>query len=381
MRKKKDLTEKQARKMGYTSFSSDDFTNQTNNVASTELFRQMMLVPKKVQKCVEKGEEHKIKDSHYYPRSMEETLRMEELLNQAYEAITDQSDTEFIGALDEMRDIINWSKTRQWNFQWSLIVGVLLFVAFLWYSTGDSKKSIEYNKADLEKIQNGSDSLLYAYRDDMLEANKRNLITYQDYVTDYNSRMDTATLKSNKKEYARLKKEYEEEVVNYQKKVEVLTNANIQQIKEIAIKDKKEYLSRSKGSHRKLVIWTIFFILLVPAYIYAERPYGYMISKRRMESKILEWIRKIMFWLAGSFFAGAAALQVTETVTKWSDGSETRENDGTAIMAMKFVLLLIAAVIFVFTSVALVLYSTIAGLIRNYELIQKINSHDKIAFY
>ena len=149
-KKNKVPTGNQAKKMGYTSFSQDTFnTSDTTNVQATDLFLQMLQVPKKVQKKVAKGKTHKLTDNDYYPTSMAETLQMEDLLNQSYAAITDKSDTELLGALDEMREIIDWSKTRQWNFNWAMIIGVLLFICFLWYSTSGEKKGVESRKSQL----------------------------------------------------------------------------------------------------------------------------------------------------------------------------------------------------------------------------------------
>jgi hypothetical protein len=75
-----------------------------------------------------------------------------------------------------------------------------------------------------------------------------------------------------------------------------------------------------------------------------------------------------MFWIAGGFVAWAGAMYVTEYVTTYTDGSKESSSDALPVYAMKFILLLIALCIFVFTSVALMLYATIIGHYRNYEL-------------
>ena len=67
-----------------------------------------------------------------------------------------------------------------------------------------------------------------------------------------------------------------------------------------------------------------------------------------------------MYWFVGSLFAGAVGIQVTKSVTRWSDA--------VPVLCMKVILIIIAAVIFVFTSIAIMICSTISGLIRNYNL-------------
>jgi len=368
-RKNKVPTGKQAKKMGYTSFSQDQFTaSDTSNVRANELFLEMLQVPKKVQKKVAKGKSHKVNENDYYPVSMEETLQMEDLLNRTQSAVTDKSDKGLTDALDEMRDIINWSKTRQWNFSWAFIIGVLLFICFLWWQTGDAKKEVERYKAEVARYEKGNAELINQYREKEITNTASSVEYYQKRIVEYKAILDTITNKDQKKQYAKYLKDYEKTLEENQTKLNELKTGDDKAIQKLAISQYKSYLRSSKGSHRSMMIWTIFFIVLIPLYVIAERPYGYTITRTRLESKILGWIKKVMFWLAGSFAAGAFAMQVTETVTTWSDGSKTTESDALPVYAMKFILLMIALCIFVFTSVALMLYSTIVGLIRNYEL-------------
>ena len=380
-KKNKIPTGQQARKMGYTSFSEEKFAaGDTNNARANEIFLEMLRIPRRAKKKFAKGKEHKLNDNDYYPVSMDETVQMEDLLNQSYAAVTDKNDSSLIGALDEMRDIINWSKIRHWNFNWAFIVGVIVFIGFLWWQTGDAKDQVERYKTEVAKYENADAELIKEYREKETTSTASSIEYSQKQIVDYKSILDTIQDKDRKKNYEKWTKESEESLAKYQTKLNVLKTGDDEAIKKMAVDQYKSYLKSSKGSHRSILIWTIFFILLIPLYIIAERPYGYMISKTRLESKILGWIRKIMFWLAGSLVGGAFALQVTETVTTWSDGSKTTDSDAIPIYVMKILLLIAALCIFVFTSVALMLYATIAGLIRNYELkagVQKIFAKTK----
>jgi len=368
---KKVPTGKQAKKMGYTSFSQETFeTSDTTNDRAYDLFLQMLNVPKKVQKKVAKGKEHKISEGDYYPVSLDETLQMEDLLNQSCEAVVDRSDSTLMDALAEMREIIDWSKTRQWNFNWGIIVGVFLFVCFLWYNASKAKEGVENYKSTIAQIEKGDGDVLNKYKFQQLVRDSTSVNNATNSIVWYQARLDTANLdRSQKKEYAKRIKEYEKRVTQSQERIAKLRTSNMDGVQKILIQAYKQDLKSAKREHRSKVMSMLFWLLLIPLYVFAERPYGYMISKNRLESRILGWIRKAMFWLAGGLFAGAAALQVTETVTTWSDGSKTTDSDAMPILAMKFMLMAAAAVIFVFTSIAIMIYSTISGLIRNYNLI------------
>lgn len=65
----------------------------------------------------------------------------------------------------------------------------------------------------------------------------------------------------------------------------------------------------------------------------------------------------------------AGSIGFVEIVTKWSDGSTTREDDGTGPLRLGLKLLLLAAAVVVVCAVSclLMLYSTIMGLTRNYN--------------
>jgi len=329
----------------------------------------MLNVPKKVQKKVEKGNEHKVNDGDYYPVTLEETLEMEDLLDQSYEAVADSSDSTLMEAHAEMREIIDWSKTRQWNYNWGIIAGVFLFVCFLWYNASKAKEEVERSKAKIALIEKGDENTLNEHRFRQLAEDSTRIEGRKSSIEWYQARLDTANLdRAQKKNYAKGIKKDEEDIAERQERIAKLKTANNDGVQKILVGVYKQELKYDKSHHRSKVMRTLFWLLLIPLYVIAERPYGYMISRRRLESKILGWIRKAMFWLAGGLFAGAAALQVTETVTTWSDGSKTSENDAGGILAMKIVLIIAAAVIFVFTSIALMIYAILSGLIRNYNL-------------
>ena len=111
-------------------------------------------------------------------------------------------------------------------------------------------------------------------------------------------------------------------------------------------------------------IWCVIWIVL---YIFACRPRGYMITKRRREDKMATGLKKILFGIAGALVGAAGALYVTTTITKWSDGSKTRDDDSMIIYAMKFGLIALAVIIVLWAARIVIVIATLLGLLRNYD--------------
>ena len=63
----------------------------------------------------------------------------------------------------------------------------------------------------------------------------------------------------------------------------------------------------------------------------------------------------------------AGALYVTTTITKWSDGSKTRDDDSMIIYAMKFGLIALAVIIVLWAARIVIVIATLLGLLRNYD--------------
>ena len=364
---------KKAKEMGYVSFSKEDIKNAeesgVKNQRAYELLYEAMSVSKHVQKKNKKGKE--INDDDIYPTSLDETLRMDALVTQAYSAMDDQSDSELKSYLSEMRDIIAWSRKRHWNFQWMIIIGVIVSIFYLNYQTGDAKEQVERRQKELTTIEKWSDSAIMAYKADKLQRLESNIASSEKYIKESEAVLDTAVNKDVKKRYKERIKSNNEYKKEYEKELATVEKASLKDVHKMAVKEKKQSISRAKGSHRSLYIWTAFFIILIPLYIFAERPFGYLMSRYRTEAKVLGGIKKLSLMLAGGLASMAAALQVTETVTHWSDGSKTTDSDALPIAAMKIGLLIAALVVICVTSMFLMVYSTIAGLIRNYDLIPK----------
>ena len=113
----------------------------------------------------------------------------------------------------------------------------------------------------------------------------------------------------------------------------------------------------------------IFFLLLIPLYIFANHSWGYVITRTREESELLDKIKRWGYSVAAGLFGAAAAMQATtEYRVHWSDGSTTHESETNwAIVAIKVMLLIAALAVIAIVSTGIMIYSTIVGLKRNYD--------------
>jgi hypothetical protein len=94
-----------------------------------------------------------------------------------------------------------------------------------------------------------------------------------------------------------------------------------------------------------------------------------MLSKRRIELKVYGGMKKALFAVAGAMVGIAGALQVTEWVTTWSDGSKTRDSDAMSVYMIKIGLIVGAIVLVLIVARIVIVIATIMGFIRNYDLV------------
>jgi hypothetical protein len=364
---------KKAKELGYVSFTKEEVKNAEENAPvnqrAYELLYDAMEVSKHVQKKNKKGKV--VNDDDIYPTTLAETQRMDELIGQAYDAADDESDSTLMSHLNEMREIVDWSSKRHWNFSWMVIIGVIVSIFYLYNRTGSAKENVERQQQELALMEKWDDPAIMTYKEDRLKKLENNIASYEKYIKDSEAVLDTAVNKDVKKTYQERLKSHTKSKKEYEEDLAKLEKASTKDVHKMAITEKKGWVKNAKGSHRSIYFWTAFFILLTPLYIFAERPFGYSLSRYRTEAKALRGIKKLSLILAGGLASMAAALQITETVTTWSDGSKTTDSDAIPIVAFKIGLLIAAVVVICITSMFLMVYSTITGLIRNYDLIPK----------
>lgn len=379
---------------GYISFNPDELKNITQegdpNDEAYELLWDATCVSVHV-KSEDKESGH-IESDDIYPTTAEEVNRMEELIDKAESALKEPS-TEFNERVKELRDVVKWSRKRHWKLNWRVILGVLLSVFFLQMCV-DSKqgdvKSAESKVAQIEKWQEAPLSKLNL--DDLKEQkyvicknpfvslavwhDKEQRNVAHDY---YTAIANIASCEADLKQTdisKQLKEFYQDQIKsNKEKKSESLKRfkelqeADFKDVQKMALEEAEGKVDEKKSSANFVMFWNIFFLLLIPVYIFAARPHGYTISRYRREANMLNWVEKIGLWLSGGLLSAGLSIGFVDIVTKWSDGSTTRKDDGTgpARLAIKFALLAGAALIFCAVSCLLMLYATITGLIRNYN--------------
>lgn len=388
---------KKAYQQGYVSFTPEDLQEQARkdpaNAAAYDLLDQAMTTSSHItaedKHNFDNGGTVDIDD--VYPVSAEETEEMDHLLNEAEKRAGNPNEPFFRDRLNELRNIVGWSKERHWNFSWMIILGAVIFVGFLFYMAADSNDGVVrgQRRVDMVKSWTEMDTTLvlseteYVSMDnDQIYANANNYKLYKcSRLADthkhnlkeaerFRAMADTATVKENRKRWISMAKDYDKKAEQALDEFNDYNKMKFKQVKKTALGVAKATLAEDKSTKRWAWAVTFFFMFLIPLYIYADRPYGWMESRHRTEAKVLGGIRKWAFAIAGGLAGGALAMDfLPDTIVKWSDGSTTREGDPTniIIIGMKIFMYIAAIVILAVVSTVIMLYATIQGLRRNYD--------------
>lgn len=379
---------KNRKEEGYVSFDPDELRNEDQNIEAYKLLWDACCVSSHMDEV--KRHSSNVDDDDIYPTSVAETEKMEELVNQAAQAVKNP-DNEINARISELRQIIDWSKSRHWKLNWTVIIGVIVSVFILNMCADDKQGDVNKVNDTIEKIKNWQNENIsiemekfkgakwviphdaYATAKVWKENSLRN--TAIDYYTALNNiEYNTAELEKHKGD--NLKDFYEGELENAKKKSKEkleyynkLNNADFEEVKEMALAEIDVKLEEKEADAGWIKFWNYFFLLLIPVYIFAARPHGYTISRYRREASTLGTIEKIGLWLSGGLMAAGAGIGFVDIVTKWSDGSVTRSDDGTGVIRLLFKVGFFVAAVLVFCAVScfLMLYATITGLIRNYN--------------
>lgn len=279
-------------------------------------------------------------DEDYYPRTAQETRDMEDLLTQAEAAIDDPSDTELMEVMADTREVLEWSKQRHWTFAWWIIICVAIMGCYYFYQAGSEQDYVAKRQA---------------LTDEQVQTELSEAITrQQSYIDTYSQKLAIDTISEETRSL------YEKYMENATEEIKELKAYNVETYK-------KHLVDRADAGvwrERWEAIWCFIWIVL---YIFACRPRGYMITKRRREDKMATGLKKILFGIAGALVGAAGALYVTTTITKWSDGSKTRDDDSMIIYAMKFGLIALAVIIVLWAARIVIVIATLLGLLRNYD--------------
>jgi hypothetical protein len=146
------------------------------------------------------------------------------------------------------------------------------------------------------------------------------------------------------------------------------------EIKAMAIQDftkRVEWKQDDANSNRN---YMIYLFVLIPLYIIASYPRGYTITRHRTRQGCITAFKKVGFGVASFCFgAGIAMALLPDYVVKttYSSGrteTSTESNPlNIAVLAMKFGLMIVGAIIFIFVSALIMTLETIFGLYSNFD--------------
>ena len=330
-----------------------------------------------------------------YPETALETEQMRALVDKARKARVDMSDKYLKICLDELDEILDWSSTRHWNFQWQVILGVILTVAFLSWRVDQKQESVEHDQELVAEVENWeeTDTVLNwdTTPDDLyspagfvnyahLSAKNFKLLSLYEQKSyyasaveaadEYAAKADTAQSRDVRKSLEERRDESLDHAKEYRKEFDRINKMDFKDIKKMALDEYGSWVKSAKAEKRAVRAWNIFFIILIPVYIFAERPYGYTMTRTRAESSTLRGISKFTYALSAMMMGSAASISWILTVRKYSDGrTESTLDAGTNahVMIMKACLYIAAFALVCVVSCILMLYMTIQGLRRNYN--------------
>ncbi len=316
-----------------------------------------------------------------------------------YEDATAMSDPAINqSALNELSSALDYAGERHWTFKWQIILGAIVSVALLYWLSGSKEEDIAEQATLVETVKtwqegdtvipmtafkntNNIVSDLYAVRyESPAKFKAYNLYkigtgyynheeVIKVYERDAQNSSDPEVRERNRKRAEEKKANLPQAQKESKEQYDKLSAMSFAELQEMALGEVETKLSVEASSGRTVKFWLWFLGICIPLYVFACRPYGYTINKYTAEAKTLNAIQRIGLWVSGGLAAGAAALQFTTIITKWSDGTTTKSDDGMgpAIAVAKIALLVAALLVFCFTCSFIMAYATIAGLIRNYD--------------
>lgn len=325
----------------------------------------------------------------------EEFLEQQEILDEALVMNHDFNVPVDADALNELAAEVEYAGKRHWTFQWIIIAGAILSVILLnWLSSSKKDDIAKQEKviAGIEAWQPSDTTLAIEvfktndvidwsahrmrasyYKTYKLQTAAHKYYGVQKSIDNYLRSAQNTSDPEDKEKWTKRAEELKAEQPQNEKaakeEYDKINAMGFEEIKAMALNEEGKTLDRHKDGASSAKRWFWFLIICIPLYIFACRPYGYTLNRYTAEAKTLNLIQRIGLWASGALLAGAAALQFTTIVTKWSDGRTTESDDGTGpmIAALKIGLMIAAVLVFCFMCCFIMAFATIAGLIRNYD--------------
>lgn len=377
---------------GYVSFTEEDLREATTqnqvNAEAYSLLDAAMHTSSHITERDRKGNECLI--DNIYPCTKAECDEMDDLLNQAERAAVDKNDSFFNERLCELRDIVEWSRKKHWNFKWSLILGCILSIFGMMYLQDDAKSEAKARAAELSKVEAWTEqdttiayeacsdqyvaplplSSANANKNARLARVKCKISSSEKYVADYQAQLDTCTDAKRRARYQEFLENNKANIEKYTKQYHEINDMKFGDFKKMVISEMQASSDDASSHATWMYLLYIYVIILIPAYIYYTHQYGYNITRHRTEAKVLGGIQTVAFSIAGFFLGtGLAMSLLPDYEVTYSDGHKETEGNtaNIAIIALKLVLMFIGLVIFAVTSVLIMSYVTIIAIKRDHD--------------
>lgn len=337
-----------------------------------------------------------------YPISLEETDRMEELVNEAREVVEDPHDEDFFRRVNELEDIIDYSRTKHRTWKWAIIGGAILAAAFFWWCTSDNEEDVAkaqntvtqveaWTESDTtltyEKVPEGSYSYYEARYYSAAYYKLYNLASHKDAIESgiknaeyYKQKADTASTDKAKKSYLKNAESCTKNAEEAKEEYKRIEKMGYKDLKKEALKEAKKTLGYKNDARNSTMRWTIFLCILIPLYIISGYSYGYVISAHRRRHGFLDTIQRWGFAIGGFFFGTGFAMSLLpdyEVITTYSSGRKERTTEmnpaNILMIGLKIGLMIAGAFIFSFICVLIMTIQTISGLKDNFNWQPLIN--------
>lgn len=322
------------------------------------------------------------------PANQEELNRMDDLLKQAEAAAEDPAEQHYREKYDEVKGMADWSRMRHRTWLWQIIAGSIVGIGLLWYFNGKREKDAEFNRdfweAKVAAWTPCDTTITYESSSTNYDINEYaspctwkayQLAWYKSLIVEKEQYLEEHKNDANPTDYVKqCRRRYPEEIANCHKKFDEYAAMNGEQIIEYVKNVEKDITAKKAAGAKRIIVYMIIVALMIPLYIWTGYAYGYEINRSRRRNKILGWVRKIGFGLAGLFFAGGLAARLlpddnVNYVYRNADGgtlyTEHRQefNYGNIwIMGWKVILMVAGIFIFAFVSIFIMLVEVVAGL-------------------
>lgn len=380
---------------GYVSFTQEDLKSgleaNPSNEEAYELLDAAMTTSSHI--TVEDKNNETVDIDDIYPCTLEECDEMDRLLDQAKDAVNDPNDAFFNERYNELRDIVKWSRKKHWTFKWVLILGCLLSICIMFYFAGSVSSDRNKIENKVKTIKNWEkqdttiamvdltlDSLVYdikranVHKAYTLHGIKRSYENRLEDIASYKAKLDTIQDRDQKKFYKERLKSAEDRAEKLLEQYEDINDMKFKAYRKYTIKSLKSELRAARWLDR--IVWLLFLyvLLLTPFYIYSSHQYGYYITRYRAERAKLDKLQQWGFAVAAFFLGTGLAMELlpdTKVTTYYSDGSKESHIESNPlnmmILALKLILLAIAACVFSFVCIFIMSYVTITALKRNHD--------------